>query len=102
MTTGRPFPLLFVIFLSVLLHSLFFIPTEALAEVTLDGTLGGPSGAVAGRIIRSQKAWAFVRGGQNLFHSFGKFNIATGESATFSGSRISGTSSPELRAVHPP
>lgn len=53
------------------------------AEVTLDGTLGprialdGPDYAIGAELGQQH--------GGNLFHSFEKFNIQTGESATFSG-----------------
>ena len=53
------------------------------AEVTLDGILGR-SGAVSGPNYRIT-ADLGRQVGVNLFHSFGKFNINTGESATFSG-----------------
>jgi filamentous haemagglutinin family N-terminal domain len=53
------------------------------AEVTLDGTLGpagpltGPDYAIPAEVGRQI--------GSNLFHSFGLFNVNTGESATFTG-----------------
>lgn len=59
------------------------IASSAMAGVTLDGSLGaqgaltGPNyniGAELGKTV-----------GSNLFHSFGIFNIASGESASFSG-----------------
>ncbi len=50
------------------------------AQITPDGSLGtavssGPNVSVTGGTVR----------GNNLFHSFSQFNIASGESATFSG-----------------
>jgi len=55
--------------------------------VNLDGSLGGPSGAVAGPDFQITESMGIrPGGGQNLFHSFGKFNIAASESAIFSGS----------------
>ncbi len=58
------------------------------AEITLDGTMGGPSGSVSG------PNYAITQGlgktvGSNLFHSFSDFNVDTNESATFSGTGIS-------------
>jgi filamentous hemagglutinin family protein len=53
------------------------------AEVTLDGTLGsrlaldGPDYAIGAEFGQQH--------GSNLFHSFGKFNLNSNESATFSG-----------------
>lgn len=53
------------------------------AEVTLDGTLGpqmnleGPNYAIGAELGQQH--------GSNLFHSFAKLNVNTGESATFSG-----------------
>ncbi len=55
----------------------------ARGEIVLDGTLGprtslaGPKFAVTSDLGRQL--------GANLFHSFSQFNLATGESATFSG-----------------
>jgi len=49
----------------------------------MDGTLG-PKGALAGPSYAITSSLGRQVGG-NLFHSFGKFNIDTGESATFSG-----------------
>jgi filamentous hemagglutinin family protein len=57
--------------------------TATTADVTLDGSLGpggelsGPDYAITANLGR--------QAGGNLFHSFGRFNINTGESATFSG-----------------
>jgi filamentous hemagglutinin family protein len=61
------------------------LPFSALtkAEVTLDGTLG-PAGSLAGpNFMIPDTVGQTV--GTNLFHSFGLFNINTGESATFTG-----------------
>src|ERR671923_742537 len=61
------------------------MPFSALtkAEVTLDGTLG-PAGSLAGpNFMIPDNVGQTV--GTNLFHSFGLFNINTGESATFTG-----------------
>ena len=61
------------------------LPFSALtkAEVTLDGTLG-PAGSLAGpNFVIPDTVGQTV--GTNLFHSFGLFNINTGESATFTG-----------------
>src|SRR5919198_2969664 len=64
------------------------LPFSALtkAEVTLDGTLG-PAGSLAGpNFVIPDTVGQTV--GPNLFHSFGLFNIHTGESATFTGPAI--------------
>src|ERR671914_730969 len=61
------------------------LPFSALtkAEVTLDGTLG-PAGSLTGpHFVIPDTVGQTV--GTNLFHSFGLFNINTGESATFTG-----------------
>ena len=59
----------------------FSAPTKA--EVTLDGTLS-PAGSLAGpNFLIPDTVGQTV--GTNLFHSFGLFNINTGESATFTG-----------------
>jgi filamentous hemagglutinin family protein len=55
----------------------------ARAEITLDGSLG-PGGALSGPDY-AVTADLGRQIGSNLFHSFGRFNIDTGESATFSG-----------------
>lgn len=67
-----------LLMLSVLLTSSFLY-----AEVTLDGTLGR-SGSILGPNYGINADMGRQVGG-NLFHSFGKFNIYTNESATFSG-----------------
>jgi filamentous hemagglutinin family protein len=55
----------------------------AQGQITTDGTLG-PAGALAGPHY-AIPANLGRQSGANLFHSFGLFNLATGESATFSG-----------------
>jgi len=59
----------------------FIFPSYA--EITLDGSLG-TAGALPGPdyMIGAELG---SRAGNNLFHSFGDFNINTGESATFTG-----------------
>jgi len=73
----------------LLVFSIFFrflligsIP-QCHAEITLDGTMG-PSGNLPGPNYLIDESMG-SRHGSNLFHSFGKFNVLTGESATFSG-----------------
>lgn len=56
-------------------------PPLAIAEVTLDGSLG-PAGNLQGPAFQIPDTVG-TRAGANLFHSFGQFNIAAGESATF-------------------
>mgnify|MGYP003599594055 CR=1 FL=1 len=57
--------------------------TAAVAQITLDGTLG-PAGPLSGPDYRIPAEMG-QQHGRNLFHSFGQFNIRGGESATFSG-----------------
>jgi filamentous hemagglutinin family protein len=58
--------------------------TNSQAEITLDGSIGGVAKALPGPdyLIEPQDG---VLKGNNLFHSFGHFNINHGESATFTG-----------------
>jgi filamentous hemagglutinin family protein len=53
------------------------------AQITLDGSLG-PAGALTGPNFLIPASVGQTRGG-NLFHSFGLFNVHTGESANFTG-----------------
>jgi len=55
----------------------------AYAQITLDGTLG-PAGPLSGPNYEI-KADLGKQTGSNLFHSFARFNINTGESAAFTG-----------------
>jgi len=55
------------------------------AEVTLDGSLGGPSGALSGPHFSIDDGLG-KQVGRNLFHSFSSFSIDAGQSATFSSS----------------
>jgi len=59
-----------------------FSPTTQ-AQITLDGTTGS-AGKLAGPNYMIDADFGKQRGA-NLFHSFGMFNINTGESATFTG-----------------
>jgi len=61
---------------------LFGLASLSEAEVTLDGSLGGSIGPVTGPAYQIPDSFG-LRAGNNLFHSFGKFNLATGESAIF-------------------
>ncbi len=56
---------------------------EASAQISFDGSLG-PAGPLAGPEYRIA-AEAGRRVGGNLFHSFTRFDLAAGESATFTG-----------------
>ena len=60
-----------------------WLPSSALAEVTLDGTLGR-AGALPGPNYQIGADLGQQHGG-NLFHSFQDFNLQSHESATFSG-----------------
>ena len=53
------------------------------AQITLDGSLG-PGGPLAGPNYEISAGMGQLRG-RNLFHSFGQFNVLTGERATFTG-----------------
>lgn len=57
---------------------------EAAAQITTDSTLGRPPQTMAGPNYQIGAALGRQMGG-NLFHSFGAFNLHSGESATFSG-----------------
>lgn len=65
------------------LGAAMFAPGGAYASITVDGTLGreaslsGPDYLIAAELGRMS--------GNNLFHSFGLFNLSQGESAIFSG-----------------
>src|SRR5215813_8577924 len=62
---------------------LFLLPAVTHAQITLDGSLG-PKGPLAGPDYSIDAKVGQLRG-NNLFHSFGQFNIHTNESATFTG-----------------
>jgi filamentous hemagglutinin family protein len=53
------------------------------AQITLDGSLG-PQGPLTGPNYRIGPELGQIRG-SNLFHSFGQFNVRSGERATFTG-----------------
>ena len=57
---------------------------ELQAQITLDGSLG-PAQTLAGPNYTIDSTVGSIRG-SNLFHSFGVFNVRTGESATFTNS----------------
>ena len=68
---------------AAVLGGLMIGTTGAVAQITLDGTLG-PAGPLGGPDYQIPAAVGQQHGG-NLFHSFGLFNIHGGESAIFSG-----------------
>ena len=79
--------------LLIILAFLLFWPilSTSHAEVTLDGSLG-PSGAVGPGTLPDGTSTTYLitdnlgtQVGGNLFHSFGKFNVNTNESATLTG-----------------
>jgi len=57
--------------------------SPAQAQITFDGTLGAP-GALTGSSITIGAASGQQLGG-NLFHSFSRFNVNTGQAVTFAG-----------------
>ena len=59
------------------------LPMLSQAQITLDGSLG-PREALRGPNYTISDRMGQIRGA-NLFHSFGQFNLAQGESATFTG-----------------
>jgi len=59
------------------------LPVLSQGQITLDGSLG-PRGPLAGPNYRVGADLGQIRG-SNLFHSFGQFNVQTGESASFTG-----------------
>ena len=78
MSTG---PTVATLLMPVLVMALF--SSSVSAQVVLDGTLG-PAGPLAGPNYDIGAELGRQVGG-NLFHSFGQFDVGTGESATFSG-----------------
>ena len=58
-------------------------PSVGIAEITVDGSLG-PGGPLTGPNYQIPHDLGRMSGA-NLFHSFGKFNLTSTESATFSG-----------------
>ncbi|AFY34509.1 S-layer family protein [Calothrix sp. PCC 7507] len=74
----------YLVSISTLFSSIFFInlDTKALAQsITIDGTLGTPQTLTGPDYVIPQAAGQAV--GNNLFHSFGKFNLNSNEAAIF-------------------
>lgn len=71
------------LFFFILIVGYFAYPINLNADIKLDGSLG-TSGSLQGPDYRVEAAFGH-QAGQNLFHSFEKFNIANGERATFAG-----------------
>ncbi|WP_170123502.1 filamentous hemagglutinin N-terminal domain-containing protein, partial [Plasticicumulans acidivorans] len=65
---------------------LLLLPLPALADVVRDGSIGPSGGAMApsGGVYDINAGLGAQRGG-NLFHSFSRFNLLSGERAQFSG-----------------
>ncbi|MCP5086858.1 MAG: filamentous hemagglutinin N-terminal domain-containing protein [Rhodobacteraceae bacterium] len=61
-----------------------FLTTDLCAEIATDGSLGQPAQTLIGPDFSIPEALG-SRADNNLFHSFQRFNIHTGESATFTG-----------------
>jgi filamentous hemagglutinin family protein len=74
----------FLFFQFFLFCELFLYLPVNQAEVNLDGTLG-PQMALSGPDFQINAEYGRIINNHNLFHSFGKFNIDTGQSATFTG-----------------
>ena len=66
---------------SVLLQTVLLALSQA--QITLDGSLG-PRRSLIGPNYQIGDELGQIRG-SNLFHSFGEFNVPTGDSATFTG-----------------
>jgi len=79
---GLPYKI-FSFFLMFLFCGLLMFQPVSQAGVTLDGTLG-PQMALSGPGYQILSEYGSING-SNLFHSFGQFNLDTGQSATFSG-----------------
>ena len=64
-------------------------PGVSAAQITLDGTLraGAPSGPLTGPNFVIPASVGEVRG-NNLFHSFGQFNVNTGQTAIFTATGL--------------
>jgi filamentous hemagglutinin family protein len=74
----------YLVSINTLFTSIFIInlDTNAFAQsITLDGTLGTPETLTGPNYLIPQTAGQAV--GNNLFHSFGKFNLNSNEAATF-------------------
>ncbi len=71
---------------TLLLVGLLFQAATTQAQITLDGTI--KPGAQKGSLTGAKFEIPFLAGemkGNNLFHSFGQFNVLSGETATFHG-----------------
>jgi filamentous hemagglutinin family protein len=74
-----------------------FFPTMAGGQIVHDGSLGKP-GVISGPTVLIQPKDGVVRGrviGQNVFYSFSRFDLPTGESARF----VNGNSTPPIRNI---
>lgn len=97
----------------LLLGSLLSTATPAVSEVTLDGSLGSRGPVSSGALPNGTQTTYLIsdnlgrRAGGNLFHSFDRFNISRGESATFTGpndirnvvSRVTGGSASSIDGI---
>src|SRR5262249_44506646 len=61
----------------------FLLASVCDAQITLDGSMG-VAGSLVGPNFVIPSNFGQTRG-SNLFHSFGLFNVFTGQSATFTG-----------------
>ena len=81
MIANRSLHCIFILFMALFLYA--SLASLGHAENTLDGTVG-PDGPLSGPDFMIPAEVGRQVGG-NLFHSFGRFNVNTGESATFTG-----------------
>ena len=75
---------IFIFFIIFVFYGLLTFQSFSHAEVNLDGTLG-PQIALEGPDFQIKAEYGKIVNNYNLFHSFEKFNIDTGQSATFTG-----------------
>ncbi|MBF0625999.1 MAG: filamentous hemagglutinin N-terminal domain-containing protein, partial [Magnetococcales bacterium] len=78
---------------SLLLAASIPLARAASSNITYDGSLQALGGAAAGDLAKVGGVFtipqqAGVTAGQNLFHSFGKFNLYWNETANFTGSSV--------------
>ncbi len=68
---------------------LSIVSSNATAEVQFDGSTGGPTGILSGNVVISEQHGLLTGSGDALLHSFARFNVAQGESVSFSHNSMS-------------